>query len=105
VQAKFGQYLQDAKNPRSISQTEKAVEREQIRSNEQILPTPALGVTLSIEKIIGNSSFQKNFGRKSEPCSRYCINFLSMMYGTTRPIIEGIEVVSEESCLKLFCIE
>jgi hypothetical protein len=27
------------KNPRSISQTEKAVEREQIRSNEQILPT------------------------------------------------------------------
>jgi hypothetical protein len=42
VQAKFGQYLQDAKNPRSISQTEKAVEREQIRSNEQILPTPGL---------------------------------------------------------------
>jgi hypothetical protein len=40
VQAKFGQYLQDAKNPRSISQTEKAVEREQIRFNEQILPTP-----------------------------------------------------------------
>ncbi len=42
VQAKFGQYLQDAKNPRSISQIEKAVEQEQIRSNEQILPTPAL---------------------------------------------------------------
>jgi hypothetical protein len=37
----FGQYLQ-AKNPRSISQTEKAVEREQILSNEQVLPTPAL---------------------------------------------------------------
>ncbi len=42
MQAKFGQYLQDAKNPRSISQTEKAVEREQIRSNEQILPTPGV---------------------------------------------------------------
>jgi hypothetical protein len=42
VQAKFGQYLQDAKNPRSISQIEKAVEQEQIRSNEQILPTPEL---------------------------------------------------------------
>jgi hypothetical protein len=42
VQAKFGQYLQDAKNPRSISQTEKAVEREQIRPNEQVLPTPAI---------------------------------------------------------------
>jgi hypothetical protein len=41
-QAKFGHYLQDAKNLRSISQTEKAVEREQIRSNEQVLPTPAL---------------------------------------------------------------
>jgi hypothetical protein len=42
-QAKFGQYLQDAKNPRSISQTEKAVEQEQIPSNEQVLPTPVLG--------------------------------------------------------------
>jgi hypothetical protein len=41
-QAKFSQYLQDAKNPRSISQTEKPVEREQIPSNEQVLPTPAL---------------------------------------------------------------
>jgi hypothetical protein len=41
-QAKFGQYLQDAKNHRSISQTEKAVEREQISSNEQVLPTPVL---------------------------------------------------------------
>jgi hypothetical protein len=42
VQAKFGQYLQDAKNPRSISQTEKAVEWEQVWSNEQILPTPVI---------------------------------------------------------------
>jgi hypothetical protein len=42
VQAKFGQYLHDAKNPRSLSQTEEAVEREQISSDEQVLPTPAL---------------------------------------------------------------
>jgi hypothetical protein len=42
VQAKFGNYLQDAKNPRSISQTEKAVEWEQVSSKEQILLTSAL---------------------------------------------------------------
>jgi hypothetical protein len=30
VQAKFGQYLQDTKNPRSKSQTEEAVEWEQV---------------------------------------------------------------------------
>ncbi len=47
MQAKFGQYLQDAKNPRSICQTEKAVEREQIRPNEQVLPTPGLHHNLS----------------------------------------------------------
>jgi hypothetical protein len=41
-QAKCNQYLQDAKNPMSISQTEKAVEREQIPSNEEVLPTPDL---------------------------------------------------------------
>ncbi len=41
VQAKFGHYPSGTKDPRSISQIEKAVEREQIRSNEQILPTPA----------------------------------------------------------------
>jgi hypothetical protein len=52
VQAKFGQYLQDAKNPRSISQTEKAVEREQIRSNEQILPTPVLHHRMKITHMI-----------------------------------------------------
>jgi hypothetical protein len=34
---KFGQSLQDA---RSLSQTEEAVEREQISSDEQVLPTP-----------------------------------------------------------------
>jgi hypothetical protein len=37
VQAKFGQYLQNAKEPRSISQTEKAVEWEQVSSKEQVL--------------------------------------------------------------------
>jgi hypothetical protein len=42
-QAKFRQYLQDAKNPRSISPVEKPVEREQIPSNEQVLPTPDIG--------------------------------------------------------------
>jgi hypothetical protein len=44
VQAKFGQYLQDAKNSRSLSQTEEAVEREQISSDEQVLPTPGVGL-------------------------------------------------------------
>jgi hypothetical protein len=33
------------KKTRSISQTEKAVEREQIRSNEQVLPTSDLEPT------------------------------------------------------------
>jgi hypothetical protein len=42
VQAKFGQYLQNAKEPRSISQTEKAVEWEQVSSKEQVLPMPDL---------------------------------------------------------------
>ncbi len=42
VQAKFGQYLQDTKKPRSICQTEKAVEWEQVSSKEQVLPMPAL---------------------------------------------------------------
>jgi hypothetical protein len=37
VQAKFGQYLQDAKTPG----------REQIRSNEQVLSTPGLSVSCS----------------------------------------------------------
>jgi hypothetical protein len=41
-QAKFGQYLQDAKKPRSLSQTEQAVECEQISSNGQVLPMPVL---------------------------------------------------------------
>ncbi len=35
--------------PRSISQTEKAVEREQIRSNEQILPTPAVAIVVKYQ--------------------------------------------------------
>ncbi len=42
VQAKFGQYLQDAKEPMSLSQTEKAVEWEQVSSKEQVLPMPGL---------------------------------------------------------------
>ncbi len=42
VQAKFGQYLQDAKDPMLISQTEKAVEWEQVSSKEQVLPMPGL---------------------------------------------------------------
>jgi hypothetical protein len=41
VQAKFGQYLQAAKDPMLISQTEKTVEWEQVSSNEQVLPMPA----------------------------------------------------------------
>jgi hypothetical protein len=53
VQAKFGQYLQDAKNPRSISQIEKAVEQEQIRSNEQILPTPGVESLKRVKAITG----------------------------------------------------
>jgi hypothetical protein len=40
VQAKFGQYLQDTKDPMLISQTEKAVEWEQVSSKEQVLPMP-----------------------------------------------------------------
>jgi hypothetical protein len=36
----------------SISQTEKAVEREQIRSNEQILPTPALNRSKLFWKVL-----------------------------------------------------
>jgi hypothetical protein len=40
-QAKFGQYLPDAKKNRSLSQTEQAVEWEQISSNGQVLPMPA----------------------------------------------------------------
>jgi hypothetical protein len=60
VQAKFGQYLQNAKEPRSISQTEKAVEREQVSSKEQVLPMPVLkGVTemsfLVLKRVSGNS--------------------------------------------------
>ncbi len=42
VQAKFGQYLQDAKYPRLLSQTEEAVEWEQVSSKEQVLPMPDL---------------------------------------------------------------
>jgi hypothetical protein len=42
VQAKFGQYLQNAKEPRSISQTEKAIEWEQVSFKEQVLPMPDL---------------------------------------------------------------
>jgi hypothetical protein len=42
VQAKFGQYLQDAKDPMFIPQTEKAVEREQVSPKEQVLPMPEL---------------------------------------------------------------
>ncbi len=42
MQAKFGQYLQNAKDPRLISQTEKAVEWEQVSSKEQVLPMPDL---------------------------------------------------------------
>ncbi len=60
MQAKFGQYLQNAKEPRSISQTEKAVEREQVSSKEQVLPMPVLkGVTemsfLVLKRVSGNS--------------------------------------------------
>jgi hypothetical protein len=35
-------YLQNAKEPRSISQTEKAVEWEQVSSKEQVLPMSGL---------------------------------------------------------------
>jgi hypothetical protein len=42
VQAIFGQYLQDAKKPKVNISNRKAVEREQISSNEQVLPTPEL---------------------------------------------------------------
>jgi hypothetical protein len=42
VQAKFGQYLQDAKDPMLISQKEKTVEWEQVSSKEQVLPMPAV---------------------------------------------------------------
>jgi hypothetical protein len=42
VQAKFGQYLQDAKDPMLISQTEKTLEWEQVSSKEQVLPMPVL---------------------------------------------------------------
>jgi hypothetical protein len=42
VQAKFGQYLQNAKDPILISQIEEAVEWEQVLSKEQVLPMPDL---------------------------------------------------------------
>jgi hypothetical protein len=45
VQAKFGQYLQDAKDPMLISQTEMAVEWEQVSSKEQVLPMLDLQAT------------------------------------------------------------
>jgi hypothetical protein len=94
-QAKFGQYLQDAKNPRSISQTEKAVEREQIRSNEQVLPTPGIAniaSTITIAKLSQyhsekNPTLQRKF-RKIIAKFRY--NILTLLYSHTpvehRPI-------------------
>ncbi len=48
VQAKFGQYLQDAKDPMLISQTEKTVEWEQVSSKEQVLPMPDIGPKIFI---------------------------------------------------------
>jgi hypothetical protein len=49
VQAKFGQYLQDAKDPMLISQTEKTVEWEQVSPKEQVLPMPALKRSLFVK--------------------------------------------------------
>jgi hypothetical protein len=51
VQAKFGQYLQDAKDPRSISQTEKTVEWEQVSSKKQVLPMPDLNINHQFENL------------------------------------------------------
>jgi hypothetical protein len=55
VQAKFGQYLQDAKDSMSLSQTEKAVEWEQVSSKEQVLPMPVLDpMLISSFRIFGD---------------------------------------------------
>jgi hypothetical protein len=52
VQAKFGQYLQDAIKPRSISQTEEAVEWEQVWCKEQVLPTPELNLIKNANLVV-----------------------------------------------------
>jgi hypothetical protein len=73
VQAKFGQYLQDAQDPMSLSQTEKAVEWEQVSSKEQVLPMPVINHTFNKYRLT-------NFINQIE----YSLNFLILALKVTR---------------------